>query len=399
VLYQYRSLVRARIAVFAHFACFGLVLATWAVHLPSVQHNTGASTSQLATLLLILGVGALIGMQICGVLLDRFSGGVIAVAALPVMAAFVVVPLAMTTWARAAFAVIVFGASSGISEVAMNAAAVDVERSYRRPIMGGFHAVFSVGNVVGSLISVAGFTLGVGVTATAGAVTVLCLIAIGCTAPGLLRGRRTDSGGAASASTPVGQKVGDRPSKSRVALLGALVFLLFLSEGSAMDWSSLHAQQHLGASPAIGALAFGFFVAAMTIGRFSVDRLAARVGPVQVVRWGSVGAATGLMLVMASPTLPLTLLGWTITGLGLAGGVPQVFTAAGNSGGASGRTLSQVVGIGYLAILAGPSAIGWLAAVVSLNTAFLVPLCAVLICAAMASVVYDARRMASAPST
>ena len=75
---------------------------------------------------------------------------------------------------------------------------------------------------------------------------------------------------------------------------------------------------------------------------------------------------------------------------------PQVFTAAGNSGGASGRTLSHVVGMGYLAILAGPSAIGWLAAVVSLNTAFVVPLGAVLICAAMAGVIDDPRRLASA---
>ena len=162
-----------------------------------------------------------------------------------------------------------------------------------------------------------------------------------------------------------------------------------------MDWSSLHAQQHLGASPALGALAFGFFVAAMTVGRFSVDRLAARVGAVRVVRWGSLAAAMGLVLVMAAPVLPLTLLGWVITGLGIAGGVPQVFSAAGNSGGASGRTLSRVVGMGYLAILAGPSAIGWLADVVSLNTAFVVPLAAVLICAAMAGVIDDPRRLAA----
>jgi hypothetical protein len=100
---------------------------------------------------------------------------------------------------------------------------------------------------------------------------------------------------------------------------------------------------------------------------------------------------------MASPALPLTLLGWATAGLGIAGGVPQVFTAAGNSGAAPGRTLSQVVGIGYLAILAGPSVIGWLAAVVSLNTAFVVPLCAVLICAAMAGAVRDPRRV-DAPS-
>jgi MFS family permease len=396
VLYQYRSLRAARVAVFAHFACFGVVLATWAVHLPSVQQRTGVSTSLLGTLLLILGIGALLGMQICGALVDRYGAARIAVAALPVMAALVVAPLAMTTWGHAAIAVLVFGIGSGISEVAMNAAAVDVERAYERPIMGAFHAVFSVGTAIGSLISAAGFALGVGVTTMAGAVTVLCLVAIASTANGLLRGGRTSGATAAAPPTPVSEEVGHRSSGRRVLLLGTLVFLLFLSEGSAMDWSSLHAQQHLGASPALGALAFGFFVAAMTIRRFSVDRLAARVGAVRVVRWGSVAAAMGLVLVMASPVLPLTLLGWAITGLGIAGGVPQMFSAAANSGGASGRTLSRVVGMGYLAILAGPSAIGWLAAVVSLNTAFVVPLGAMLICAAMAGVIADPRRLAAA---
>jgi hypothetical protein len=43
-----------------------------------------------------------------------------------------------------------------------------------------------------------------------------------------------------------------------------------------------------------------------------------------------------------------------------------------------------VVGTGYVAILAGPGLIGWLADLASLNRAFLFPLCGVLICACAA---------------
>jgi len=42
----------------------------------------------------------------------------------------------------------------------MNAAAVQVERAYGRPVMASFHEMFSVGTVLGSLISAAGFALG-----------------------------------------------------------------------------------------------------------------------------------------------------------------------------------------------------------------------------------------------
>jgi MFS family permease len=97
-------------------------------------------------------------------------------------------------------------------------------------------------------------------------------------------------------------------------MLGTLAFLLLLAEGSAMDWSNLHAQQHLGVSPSAGALALGCFVAAMTVGRFSVDRIAPRVGPVRTVRWGSATAVLGIAIVTVSPVLPLTLIGWAVLG-------------------------------------------------------------------------------------
>jgi MFS family permease len=126
--------------------------------------------------------------------------------------------------------------------------------------------------------------------------------------------------------------------------------------------------------------------------RFSIDRVVERVGPVRVVRWCAVTAVAGFAIVMASPWLPLTLVGWVVVGLGLSGGVPQVFTAAGNVGGGSGRALSRVVGTGYVAILAGPGVIGWLADRITLNTAFALPLAGVLVCAGMAAAVTPRRQ-------
>jgi MFS family permease len=386
------SLTRTRVAVYAMFGAFGLVIASWAVHLPNLKQATGISTSSLGTVVLILGVGALVGMRLSAPLIDRLGSERVAVLGCCLMAVAVPVPFMATTFAEAAVAALLLGVSTGTADVAMNAAAVVVERRYGRPIMASFHGLFSVGTVFGSLFSAAGFALNVGVLPVVVAVGAGCLLIVGTAAPVLLRGPGADAADrdgepSAPGDSPVAP--GRRPR--RVYVLALLSFLLFLVEGSAMDWSSLHAQQHLHASPTWGSMAFGSFVAAMTVGRFTVDRLAGRVGPVLVFRWGSVVSLAGLTVVVLSPVLPLTLVGWVITGLGLAGGMPQVFTAAGNVGGSSGRSLALVVGVGYAAILGGPAVLGWVAERLTLNDALVIPLCALLLCSCLAAAVQPQR--------
>ena len=388
-------LMRRRAAVFALFVSFGTAIATWAVHLPSLKQATGISTSSLGTVLLILGIGALVGMQLSGPLIDRFGSESVAVFGGCAVVIAVVAALAATTFAEAALGAFLLGVATGHADVAMNAAAVSVERGYGRPIMASFHGAFSVGTVFGSLTGAAGFALGVGPIVSAAGVSVCCLVILGSAAAVLLRRPRcatTDSEppGLASPVSAASPPVRAR-RQHRVYVLAVLSFLLFLVEGSAMDWSSLHAQQHLDASPTWGSMAFGSFVAAMMFGRFTVDRLAARLGPVLVFRWGSAVAFLGLGVVVLSPVLPLTLVGWVILGLGLAGGMPQVFTAAGNAGDSSGRSIAMVVGVGYVAILGGPAIIGWVAERLSLNTALAIPLCAILLCGCAATAVRPQR--------
>ncbi|MGW6425330.1 MFS transporter [Nocardia sp. NPDC055053] len=181
---------------------------------------------------------------------------------------------------------------------------------------------------------------------------------------------------------------GDHERTRKVVSLGIVAFVLLLAEGVAGDWSALQVREHLGASESDAALAFGAFSATMTLGRFLADRVSGAIGAVAILRFGSLLAAAGLGVVIASPWLPLTLVGWAMCGLGLAGGVPQIFTAAGNLGGTTAATdMSRVFTIGYLGLLAGPAVIGWLTAVIPLTAALAVPLVLTLACAAAAKVV------------
>src|SRR5262249_19925600 len=91
-------------------------------------------------------------------------------------------PLAVNSWWPVVAGAIFLGVATGIAEVGMNAAAVDVEGDYGRPIMASFHAVFSVGNVLGALIGAAAFALEVGVLATAFVVAAIALAVVGTAA-------------------------------------------------------------------------------------------------------------------------------------------------------------------------------------------------------------------------
>ena len=382
---QAPTLRHARAAVFALFASFGIVLSTWAVHLPVLKQSVGMSNAVTGTVLLILGIGSLAGMQISGVAISRWGTERVAVMAGVALAVSIMVPLAATTIGQAAVGAFVLGASAGCADVGMNAAAVDVERDYGRPIMAAFHAVFSIGTVIGSLLGSAGFALQLTTLTTTSTIASICLVTVGAALTGFrgYRARREPD----SEEIPALPAQVDRRLRLRVLLLGMLAFLLLLSEGSAMDWSSLHAREHLGASAPSAALAIGSFVVAMTVARFAADRVVQAVGPVWVLRGGAILAAAGILAVIMAPNLPVALAGWALFGLGLAGGLPQVLTAAGNLGGGSARTLSRVVGVGYVAILGGPALIGWLVQLVSWQGAFLVPLCSVVICAAAARLV------------
>jgi MFS family permease len=322
-------------------------------------------------------------MLLCGPLADRLGSSAVGLCTGAAMAVTVLVPLAATSTAGVAAAALLFGAATGAADVAMNAAAVEVERAHRRPIMGSFHAIFSLGSVIGSLLATIGFLLGLSTVVASAAVTAMVLVLL-AVAAGCLRGLHV-SHPAAVAPDETARSGSSR--RLRVIALGSLAFLLLLSEGAAMDWSSLHTQQHFGAGPALGSTAFGCFVAAMTVGRFCADAVAGRWGAVVTLRWGCLVAGLGVTTVLLAPGIPVAMVGWVLFGCGLAGGIPQVFTAAGNIGAGAGRVLARVVGMGYVALLAGPALIGWLAELSSINTALVLPLGAIVVCALAATAV------------
>lgn len=389
--------------MFAAFTLNGFLLAMWVVHIPAITDRTGVSASTLGMFVLLLAGTAIVGMRLAGPAADRIGSRTLVALAASAVSVTVLGPALATGPVALAIALACFGFGNGALDVSMNTQAVHVERAYGRPIMSAFHAMFSGGGFAGSLVGAATQRAGWSPQLTLTCAGIAGLVATAVLVPHLVSHHRPETGsrpeqyGPATASDRGPDAASDtgesdsqiRHGRSRkVISLGVVAFVLLLAEGVAGDWSALQAREHLGVSESDAALAFGAFSATMTLGRFFADRVSGAIGPVAIVRYGSLLAAAGFAVVIASPWLPLTLLGWAMCGLGLAGGVPQIFSTAGNLGGTTAATdMSRVFTIGYLGLLAGPAMIGWLTAAIPLTAALAVPLVLTLACAAAANIV------------
>ena len=370
----------ARVATWTYFGLNGFAVGMWVVHIPNVERATGISHSTLGFLLLILGGAAFLGMQVAGPLADRLGQRRLVPAAGVLLGLSLFGPGLAPNWWTLGLALFVFGFGNGSLDVGMNSHAVVVERAYPRPIMAAFHAMWSIGGAFAALIGAATLKAGVPTAVTLSACGALCIAVSLYISRYLIEADVPAEDETADAPEPVAP-----PSKKLVWQLGGLAFGLMLAEGVANDWAALQFRDVLDTSTSTAAYAYGAFAVAMTVGRFATDRVAAVIGPAAIVRYGAALAAIGLTTVIVVPWVPIALIGWALFGLGLSGGVPQLFTAAGNlDTKASGALMAKVVGLGYVGLLAGPALIGALTHWMPLNVAFALPvvLCVLTVIAA-----------------
>lgn len=379
-----RSLRAARVATFVYFVLNGTLMGMWLVQIPAIEQRVGISNATLGSLLVLLGLGAFLGMQVAGRLADRFGTRLVVPAAGVLCAAALVLPgLARDPWALAG-ALLLFGFGNGCLDVSMNTHAVHVEKAYGRPVMSAFHATFSVGGVIAALVGARATSAGMSPTATLGVAGAVGIVIALLPARSLLGTAPAASPEPEPEPEPAAQR---RAVPGRIWILAALALMCMLCEGVANDWSALEAKNILGAPAATASFAYGTYAATMTIGRLLADRVSRRFGPAAVLRYGAAAGAVGLTVVAFSPWIWATLIGWAVFGLGLSGCVPQLFSAAGHTDpAAAGANVSRVAGLGYLGMLAGPALIGWMTRLTGLNHTFLLPALLLVVAAVAAGI-------------
>ena len=343
----------------AFFFIGGFGTATWAPLVPLLRERLMVGDDVLGMLLLCIGVGSLLTMPLSGALAMRLGCRRVVMTAAVLFAAILLLVSCVDTLSLAVPIVLIFGAVMGCIDVVVNIVAVLVEKGIGRRIMSGMHAFWSLGGFVGAglygvWVGLLGLTPFQSTAIAAGLILLLTAV----------YGRHLipyGGGGGALLALPRGI----------IVFVGMTAFIAFLSEGAVMDWGGVYLTTVRGMDLALAGTGYSVFSAAMLMMRFLGDRVVQLIGALPVAVGGALLAFGGILLVMFAPADVLLYIGFFSIGIGSANIVPVFFSLMGRQNVMPvSAAVSAVSTMGYLGILAGPAAIGFVSSLTTLQTAF-----------------------------
>ena len=392
-----REAGRARIAVALLFLTNGAIFANLLPRYPAIKEALGLSNAEFGIAVASFPLGALVAGLAAGALIRRFRSSRVAVAGTILTALGVLAAGLSPQWALLAAGLFLAGAMDAITDVAQNSHGLRVQRLYRRSILNSFHAVWSIGAVLGGLMGAAAAGLGVPIGVHLGASAALFVVVSLVAYRLALRGPEPVEAVAAASPTAKLRSV----RGARIAKYAVQVALVLIAASGAVvedagsTWAAIYLSGSLGAGASVAAFGFIALVGAQFVGRLIGDRLVDRFGQRAVARTGGIVAALGMGFALLVPTIPGTILGFAAAGLGVATLVPAAMHAADELPGlkpGSGLTIvSWLMRVGFLL---SPPIVGLVADASSLRVGLIVvPLVGVVV-AVLAGVL--SRRMPAA---
>lgn len=387
------SLTRLRVALTTFFALDGFIFAGWVVRIPAIKAQVGASASELGLALLGVSAGAVATMVLTGGLCRRFGSRRITVVTGVLMSLSIALPPLTHSALALGLVLLAFGAAYGGMNVAINSVAVDLVAALRRPVMSGFHAAYSLGGLLGAAVG------GVLAPHLSPTTHLLLLTPVGLLVAAVA-GRtllaepvstpaddRQGPGGTGGTAAPAVRGTG-----LLVAVFGLIALCTAYGEGALAEWGPLHIQEDLGGGQGIAAAGYAAVALAMAVGRLSGTALLERLGQTRALVLGGLTAAAGMLLGALAPSVWPALVGFAVTGLGLANLFPVAIARAGELAGPSGVAAAST--LGYGGMLLGPPSIGFLADAFGLPTALTT---VALLAATASAIAYAVRNARSGP--
>ncbi|MFF5330209.1 MFS transporter [Streptomyces rubradiris] len=354
---------RARYAVAAVFAVHGSVTGSFATRVPWIQDHAGLSAGQLGFALAFTAFGAACAMPLAGRVTHRFGSRTALRGLLAMWTLALVLPSVAPNLVTLCLALFVYGASSGMADVAMNALGVEVERLLGKSVMSGLHGMWSAGALTGSAAGTLAAHLGADARAHF-ALASAVLTVLGC---------------AVCAWVLNVQPAEDEEPPPRFALpprsallIGAVGFCAVFAEGATLDWSAVFLRDRLDGSAGLAASATTGSMLTMAVARIAGDAVVNRFGAVRTVRAGGALAVLGGLLIVLARHPASAMTGFALMGLGIAVVVPLCFAAAGHAGPNPSQAIAGVATVTYTSGLIAPSLIGGVAQATSLMVSFCV---------------------------
>ncbi len=360
-------LQRSRLGATAFFAINGILGFSFVPRLAEIQADLGLDAAGLGVVLAVGTTGGLVVGPLAAPLIHRWG-------AVPVASAVGLLslpPLVVMGWASipAVFAIafFFFWAADAVMDSAMNTRALEVEATYGRSIINGFHAWWSLGTIIGSglgaLSAIVGIPLGpfLSVLALLSAAALILVWFGGTGAVPEAVQRRNDHGS------------GDTHHLSRRraltvmlasggALLAAFIMGAVLVEDVPARWGSVYLTDRLADPVTWIAVTYVALTSAMTLGRFTGDGLAERFGEVRWIRWSmaAVAVAMGVALVVGTPLA--FVIASAVSGFGVATLFPAAMRAASRLPGVTPATgVALVTWFSRIGFVISPLAVGLIA--------------------------------------
>ena len=370
---------RTAAAIAAVFFVNGASLASWTARLPEVKAQLGVSDATLGLTLLGTGLGGLAASLASGKAVDRYGAGTVTVVTSAAMS-ICLAALGLSSVALVVFGVlIVLGAFDGLTDVAMNAQALTLQRRLGRSIITRFHALWSAGAMSGALVAgrvaAAGISVRVQLLVTSAVLLGITAVARAWLLPSpapvaadtdLADGCDNDIGG-------LGLPAEVRTSTPRRLLLRlfAIGAMVALAEQPPNDWAALLLDDRFDISPGVASLGLVATAGGMLVGRIFGDAATDRYGAERTRRGGALLTVIGLVLAATTPFAVTSALGLLVTGIGLSSLFPLLFRAAGDLTGGSHGAMAAFSSGARLGFILGAPAVGLLSDASSVTIAVL----------------------------
>lgn len=368
---------RARIAVSALFLTNGALFANILPRYPEIKEALGLDNAAYGLSIAALPAGAIVAGLAAAVLIRRFGSARLAVFGTALTSIGYLLAGLSPSALLFAGALFLTGACDAITDVAQNAHGLRVQRRYGRSIINSFHAIWSIGAVLGGVMAAGAIAIGLPVGIhLAISTTVFAAVALSALRF-CLPGRDEDTEEDAVADLPEVAGAARRGVSFRtVAILAALTLIAMagaVGEDAGNSWATLYLADSLDAVGAIAPLGFIALMLAQFVGRLLGDGLTDRFGQRLVAAVGGVIAAVGMGLALAFPSIPGTIAGFAALGFGVATLIPAAMHAAdelpGLRRGAGLTVLSWLLRVGFLL---SPPFVGFVADQESLRAGLLV---------------------------
>ena len=354
---------KSAIAIYVGFFALGFFFGIWGALVPVRFLELNLSEWQLSLVLLIAGSSLTLAMLFVSKYSTKLGTKIITRCSTPFYgASFFTIMVTQELWLFYSIAIFI-GFSAGCLDCSLNIQATNWEMATKKRKMSSFHALYSVGTLVGSGYTLLLLALDFSVLF----ITFPPIFLLGVFYPFLGSYLLNDK-----------QKVDSDKQKQKIGLelklfilFALLIFLATTIEGGIIDWSALYLVKELQSEAKQAGFIVLVFSFTIALGRFCGDWLVSKFSTTKLLVYPMLLSGCLLILAAVLKTTFFSYIAVAILGFGVANAFPfivsEVAQATTAVNGNRARAVSIIVGFAYVGIITGPLLLGLIGELKNLN--------------------------------